>query len=142
MKFRYYRETDSLYIDLADRPSADSREVAPGVVIDLDEDGNLTGIDIDNASRVADLTRLESDAVPLSYAREQGAAYRVREPGSGGRPAYHVLRDDTGEYHWRLTTAGEVIATSSVGYPTLEECLEAIRVVQRVAAGSVEGVPS
>jgi hypothetical protein len=32
MKLRYYPDTDSLYIDLADRPGADSREVTPGVV--------------------------------------------------------------------------------------------------------------
>lgn len=30
MKLRYYPDTDSLYIDLAERPSADSREVTPG----------------------------------------------------------------------------------------------------------------
>ena len=36
MRFRYYEDTDSLYIDLADRASVDSREVAPDVVIDLD----------------------------------------------------------------------------------------------------------
>ena len=38
MKFQYYPETDSLYIDLAERPSADSREVVPGVVLDFDAD--------------------------------------------------------------------------------------------------------
>ena len=34
MRFRYYADTDSLYIDLADRASVDSREVATDVVID------------------------------------------------------------------------------------------------------------
>lgn len=38
MKLHYYRETDSLY-DLPDRPSAESREVAPGVVLDFDASG-------------------------------------------------------------------------------------------------------
>lgn len=64
MKFQYYPETDSLYIDLIDRPSAESEEVRPGVVLDFDADGNIVGIDIDHASRVADLTRLESEALP------------------------------------------------------------------------------
>jgi uncharacterized protein YuzE len=36
MRLHYYRETDSLYIDLADCPSAESREVASGVVLDFD----------------------------------------------------------------------------------------------------------
>jgi len=66
MKFHYYPETDSLYIDLAERPGADSREVAPGVVLDFDTDGRLVGIDIDHASRVVDLSRLEAQALPLN----------------------------------------------------------------------------
>ncbi len=32
MKLHYYEETDSLYIDLSERPGAESKEVAPGVV--------------------------------------------------------------------------------------------------------------
>jgi len=66
MKLHYYQETDSLYIDLADRPSAESRQVAPGVVIDFDADGVLVGIDIDHASRKLDLSRVETIALPLA----------------------------------------------------------------------------
>jgi len=66
VRLRYYPETDSLYIDLADRPSADSLEVAPGVVLDFDAESALVGIDIDRASRVVDLTRLEVKALPVS----------------------------------------------------------------------------
>jgi uncharacterized protein YuzE len=58
MKFHYYPETDSLYIDLAERASVDSREVAPGVVLDFDAEGNLVGIDIDRASKIVNLSRL------------------------------------------------------------------------------------
>jgi uncharacterized protein YuzE len=65
MKFHYYPETDSLYIDLADRPGTDSREVAPGVVLDFDAEGRLVGMDIDQASRVVDLTRLEAVQLPV-----------------------------------------------------------------------------
>lgn len=66
MKFHYYPETDSLYIDLVDRPSVDSQEVKPGVVLDFDADGNLVGIDIDHASKVANLSQLEVEALPLA----------------------------------------------------------------------------
>lgn len=66
MKFNYYPETDSLYISLIDKPSADSQEVATGIVLDFDADGHLVGIDIDHASRVADLSRLEAQALPIS----------------------------------------------------------------------------
>jgi len=66
MRLHYYRETDSLYIDLADRPSAESRQVAPGVVLDFDAEGVLVGIDIDHASRKLDLSRVETIALPVA----------------------------------------------------------------------------
>ena len=44
MKLLYYPDTDSLYIDLAERPSTDTREVTPGVVLDFDAAGALVGI--------------------------------------------------------------------------------------------------
>ena len=50
MKLNYHPETDSLYIDLSERPSVESREISEGVVLDYDAKGNLVGIDIDNAS--------------------------------------------------------------------------------------------
>lgn len=68
MKVHYYPETDSLYIDLADRPSADSREVVPDVVLDFDAEGQLVGIDIDHASKIVNLSRLESDSLPIPAA--------------------------------------------------------------------------
>jgi uncharacterized protein YuzE len=65
MKFHYYAETDSLYIDLSERPSADSREINPGIVLDFDAEGNLVGIDIDRASKVVNLSRLEIESLPV-----------------------------------------------------------------------------
>ena len=65
MKLYYYSDTDSLYIDLADRPSVTSEEVRRGVVLDLDDQGALVGIDIDHASRQLDLPRTGSGSVPF-----------------------------------------------------------------------------
>jgi uncharacterized protein YuzE len=65
MKLHYDRETDSLYIDLNARPSVDSREVQDGVVIDLDEKGQIVGIDIQHASEILDLATLETESLPL-----------------------------------------------------------------------------
>jgi uncharacterized protein YuzE len=64
MKLHYYPETDSLYIDLNSRPSADSREVADGLVIDFDAQGSVVGIDIDDASKKLDLRTLETVSLP------------------------------------------------------------------------------
>ena len=65
MKLHYYAETDSLYIDLNSRPSADSREIAEGLVVDFDAEGNIVGIDIDHASKKLDLSTLETEALPV-----------------------------------------------------------------------------
>ena len=64
MKLHYYPETDSLYIDLNSRPSADSREIAEGLVVDFDAEGNIVGIDIDHASQKLDLRSLEAISLP------------------------------------------------------------------------------
>jgi len=64
MKLNYYPETDSLYIDLADRSSIESKEVSQGIVLDYDAEGNLVGIDIDNASKKLELKKLVLSKLP------------------------------------------------------------------------------
>jgi uncharacterized protein YuzE len=73
MKLHYHADTDSLYIDLADRASVDSVEVAEGVVIDLDEAGKIVGLDIQHASRVVDLSRVEAGTLPIHPASGEPA---------------------------------------------------------------------
>jgi len=65
VKLNYYPDTDSLYIDLLSKPSAESREVSEGIVLDYDADGNLVGIDIDNASRKLDLSEVVTSHIPV-----------------------------------------------------------------------------
>ena len=64
MKLNYYPETDSLYIDLSEKTSIESKEISEGVVIDYDTEGNLVGIDIDNASRKIQLKELILNRLP------------------------------------------------------------------------------
>ena len=42
MKLNYFPETDSLYIDLSEKPSVESQEVSAGVVLELLR-GSLSG---------------------------------------------------------------------------------------------------
>ena len=65
MKLHYYPETDSLYIELSERPGVETREVAAGLLIDFDADGQVVGLDIDAASRHVDLTSLETASLPV-----------------------------------------------------------------------------
>ena len=72
MKLNYYSDTDSLYIDLSEQPSVESREISEGIVLDYDAAGNLVGIDIDNASRKVQLERLVLSRLPVEIERIAG----------------------------------------------------------------------
>jgi uncharacterized protein YuzE len=66
MKLHYYPETDSLYIELRAAPAAETREIADGLNVDFDKDGNVVGLDIDGASGKLDLTSLEATDLPFA----------------------------------------------------------------------------
>ena len=65
MKLNYYPDTDSLYIDMSEKPSVESKVISDGVVLDYGKDGNLVGIDLDNASRIVDLKQLVLNRLPM-----------------------------------------------------------------------------
>lgn len=69
MKLNYYPETDSLYIDLSEMPSVESREISEGVILDYDADGKLVGIDIDNASHKVEMEKLILSKLPATVER-------------------------------------------------------------------------
>ena len=64
MKLNYHPETDSLYIDLSEKTSVETREISEGVLLDYDADGQLVGIDIDNASNKVQLKDLILSKLP------------------------------------------------------------------------------
>ncbi len=66
MKLHYYPETDSLYIEFQSRPGVEAREIASGLVVDLDAEGHVVGLDIDHASKHLDLSTLETIDLPLA----------------------------------------------------------------------------
>lgn len=70
MKLHYYPETDSLYIELKAIPGTQVREIVPGLMVDLDADGEVVGFDIDHASQKLDLSSVETVALPPATAAE------------------------------------------------------------------------
>ena len=101
MKLNYHPETDSLYIDLSERSSAESREISEGVVLDYDVDGRLVGIDIDNASKKVELKKLILSRLPVKV--ETVAAWFVSE-----------LKPDEGE---DLIVGGKWPIVTLIGQP-------------------------
>ncbi len=66
MVLEYYSEDDMLYFKFADGASTESEEIAPGVVLDYDEHNRVIGVEIEDASKFIDLSRLELRALPIA----------------------------------------------------------------------------
>ena len=65
MKLHYYADTDSLYVEFRSVPGVETREVASGLNVDLDADGDVVGFDIDHASERLELSTLETKSLPI-----------------------------------------------------------------------------
>lgn len=65
MKLSYFKETDTLYIELNNNPSTSSAEVSSGIVLDFDLENKITGIEIEGAAKNFDLSKIESNIIPL-----------------------------------------------------------------------------
>ena len=83
MRFEYYRDTDSLYIELnpgRNRKPGGTQEVvgwgSRDIVIDVDGDGVPVGID-SFASEIVDLTKLETEGPIFGLSRVGGPEGRV-----------------------------------------------------------------
>jgi uncharacterized protein YuzE len=55
VKLSYDKSTDSLYIELRALPAKRTREIAEDVMLDLGEDGEPVGYDVQHASQKQDL---------------------------------------------------------------------------------------
>jgi len=49
VKISYYPETNTFYIELKRVPSVGSKEIAEGIVVDYDKNGEIVGIEIERA---------------------------------------------------------------------------------------------
>ena len=51
MKFEYDPEVDALYIRLNEAKIVESEEVQPGIILDFDENGQVAGLEVLDASK-------------------------------------------------------------------------------------------
>ncbi|MEW8959362.1 hypothetical protein MHLNE_24240 [Moorella humiferrea] len=51
MKFRYDPDADAVYIRFNDSSIYETEEISQGVLLDIDEEGKLVGLEILNASK-------------------------------------------------------------------------------------------
>ena len=63
MRIRYFSSTDTLFVELRDRPVAETRDLDENNVLDVDADGNICAITIEHASERADIPRFTYEQV-------------------------------------------------------------------------------
>ena len=63
MKIRYYRETDTLYIEFRPGPVAETRDLDEDTQIDVDAGGQIRAITVEHASARVDLPTVDYEQV-------------------------------------------------------------------------------
>lgn len=73
MRFEYFPDTDTLYLELKSGPGVDARKVAPNIVLDFNEAGDVIGIEVEKASEFTDLETLQLTAIPIEQVNSKAA---------------------------------------------------------------------
>ena len=63
MKLKYFDDTDTLLLELAERPVAETRDLNEDTIIDLDKEGNVVSITIEHARKKADVNDFSYEKV-------------------------------------------------------------------------------
>jgi uncharacterized protein YuzE len=63
VKIRYFRDTDTLYIEFRDVPVAETRDLDENTQVDIDERGTLCGLTLEHASERTDLSGIDYQQV-------------------------------------------------------------------------------
>lgn len=64
MKIKYFRDTDTLYIELYPAEVDETRDLDENTLLDLDQDGNLCSITIEHASNRIAIPQFSYEQVP------------------------------------------------------------------------------
>ena len=75
MNIAYFKDSDSLYLELSPENPSHAWEAQEGIVINLSEDGRVVGIEIEHASRKTDLKILRIGDFPGEVHAIAGSAH-------------------------------------------------------------------
>jgi uncharacterized protein YuzE len=75
MNLAYFKERDSLFLELSPKNPTHAWEAQEGIVINLSEDGHVVGIEIEHASLKADLSLLRVGNFPGEVHVVEGRAH-------------------------------------------------------------------
>ena len=60
MKIRYFQDTDTLHIALADRVSSSSEAISDNLIVDFDAEGKPVGLTLEHYSEISDQRSIET----------------------------------------------------------------------------------
>ena len=63
MKLKYFKDTDTLYIEFRDSDIAESRDLDENTIMDLDGAGNVCAITFEHASQRTDVRHLSVEGI-------------------------------------------------------------------------------
>ena len=79
MKIRYFPETDTFYIELADRASSSSEAVSDNLIVDFDEGGKPVGVTLEHYSQIGDSSTTLT-LLPLTPVLQPGSRPAASRP--------------------------------------------------------------
>ena len=63
MKIKYFQDTDTLYIEFKSTPVSERRDLDENTLLDLDSEGNICGITLENARDRADIPQFSFEQI-------------------------------------------------------------------------------
>lgn len=63
MKVKYFKDTDTLYIEFSDSDIVESKDLDENTVLDVDANGNVCAITFEHASHRTDVRRLTVEGI-------------------------------------------------------------------------------
>ena len=66
MKVKYFEDTDTAFVEFANREVIETREISENVYVDLDANGNLVSMTIEHARENANLPEVAYESMARS----------------------------------------------------------------------------
>ena len=73
MKIEFDKQADALYIYIQEKPVVKTKEVEDGILIDLDKDNRLIGLEVLDVSKrftLSDIANLQIENLPVEVASD------------------------------------------------------------------------
>jgi len=63
MKIKYFKDTDTLYIEFRPAEVQETKDLDEDTLLDLDQDGNICAITVEHASKRADIPHFSFEQI-------------------------------------------------------------------------------